>query len=78
MCIRQGVLELQCVGIAKCWICSLLKLLCLRCCDVRGWQLVEVMVSGIWGMLCVRIAVWELHSVGVLVRGIMVFRRCAV
>ena len=45
---------------------------------VWGLQFVEVTVSGIWRMLCLRIAVWELHSVGVLVRGIMVFRRCAV
>ena len=52
--------ELQSVEIAVC--CS-----CLRYFDVWGLQCVEVMVSGIWRMLCVRIAVWELHSVGVLV-----------
>ena len=42
MCISQGLLELQCMGIAKCGSCSLLNLLCLRCCDVWGLQFVEI------------------------------------
>ena len=78
MCISQGLLELHCVEIAKCWSCSLSKLLCLRGCDVWGLQCKEVMVSGILGMLCVRIAVWESNSVGVLVWGIMACSRHAV
>ena len=73
MCISDGLLGLQCVGIAKCGSCSLLKLLCLRCCNVWGLQCVKVMAFGIWG-----IAVWELHFVGVLVWGIMACRRRAV